>query len=179
MSEYDVGNEDATTDVPNSTKAYKLFSEGKSPLEVSIALNLRAPEVKTLYTEFWELRRMHSLTKMYKEIGDKGVSSLLQLHELCKAQQISNEQVIEYLTIYSNNLPMVKRQYDEVDVGLQGLMSQKHRTEKELQDLHVTIGFSFRYVEVHSDGPRDCREGKKRSCNSKVKITEFHLRVQT
>jgi hypothetical protein len=38
---------------------------------------------------------------------------------------------------------MVKRQYDEVDVGLQGLMSQKHGTEKELQDLHVTIGFSF------------------------------------
>jgi hypothetical protein len=29
-------------DLPNSTKAYKLFSEGKSPLQVSIDLNLRA-----------------------------------------------------------------------------------------------------------------------------------------
>ena len=44
-------------DLSNSTKAYKLFSEGKSPLQVSIDLNLRAPEVKALYREFWELRR--------------------------------------------------------------------------------------------------------------------------
>lgn len=44
-------------DLPNSTKAYKLFSEGKSPLQVSIDLNLRAPEVKTLGREFWEMRR--------------------------------------------------------------------------------------------------------------------------
>jgi hypothetical protein len=46
-------------DLPNSTKAYKLFSEGKSPLQVSIDLNLRAPEVKTLGREFWEMRRQY------------------------------------------------------------------------------------------------------------------------
>jgi hypothetical protein len=44
---------------PNSTKAYKLFSEGKSPLQVSIDLNLRAPEVKTLGREFWEMHRQY------------------------------------------------------------------------------------------------------------------------
>ena len=31
-------------DIPISSKAYKLFSDGKSPLQVSIALNLRAPD---------------------------------------------------------------------------------------------------------------------------------------
>lgn len=64
LSEYtDIhyGIEDATAILPNSARAYKLFSEGRSPLQVSIALNLRAPEVKTLYREFWELRKMHSL----------------------------------------------------------------------------------------------------------------------
>jgi hypothetical protein len=44
-------------DLPNSTKAYKLFSEGKNPLQVSIDLNLRASEAKTLGREFWEMRR--------------------------------------------------------------------------------------------------------------------------
>jgi hypothetical protein len=97
--------------LPDSTKAYKLFAEGKSPLEVSIALNLRAPEVKTLYREFWELRRMHSLVKLYNEIGNNGVSSLLQLHKSCTAQQISNDQVISYLMTFANYLPAVQIQY--------------------------------------------------------------------
>jgi hypothetical protein len=32
-----------------SSKAYKLFSEGKRPVEVTIALNLREPEATKLY----------------------------------------------------------------------------------------------------------------------------------
>jgi DNA-binding CsgD family transcriptional regulator len=35
-------------DQEQSSKAYKLFSEGKQPVEVAIALNLREPEVTTL-----------------------------------------------------------------------------------------------------------------------------------
>lgn len=38
--------------LPNSTKAYKLFAEEKSPSQVSIELNLRAPEVKTILVSF-------------------------------------------------------------------------------------------------------------------------------
>jgi len=129
LSEYaDIGHgyEDAAAILPNSTKAYKLFSEGKSPLQVSIDLNLRASEVKTLYREHWELLKMHSLARLYDEIGDQGVSDLLQLHKSCKAQQVSNDQIIQYLAIYGNDLPMIKRQYDVVDSRLQGLISQKY-----------------------------------------------------
>ncbi|MGA7368625.1 MAG: hypothetical protein WBX01_05800, partial [Nitrososphaeraceae archaeon] len=143
-SDIDYSVEDtAATVVPNSTKAYEMFSEGKSPLQVSISLNLRASEVQLLYKEYWELRRMHILAKTYDEVGDNGISSLLQLHRSCKVQHIGNEQVIEYLGIYGNDLALVKHQYDEVDVGLQGLLSQKYRTEKELQDLNASIGYSF------------------------------------
>jgi DNA-binding CsgD family transcriptional regulator len=35
-------------DQEQSSKAYKLFSEGKTPVEVAIALNLREPEATTL-----------------------------------------------------------------------------------------------------------------------------------
>lgn len=131
-----------TAYLPISSRAYKLFSEGKTPLQVSIALNLRAPEVKVLYQEYWELRRMYSLVRTYDEVGDKGISNLLRLHQSCKVQQISNEEVMEYLTIYGNDLPMVKREYDNVDTRLRILLSQKARTENDLQGLHTTIGFS-------------------------------------
>jgi DNA-binding CsgD family transcriptional regulator len=32
-----------------SSKAYKLFSEGKTPIEVAVALNVREPEVSKFY----------------------------------------------------------------------------------------------------------------------------------
>lgn len=43
---FGLGNQNKEEDIylPNSTKAYKLFAEGKNPLQVSISLNLRAPE---------------------------------------------------------------------------------------------------------------------------------------
>ncbi|MFL6411297.1 MAG: hypothetical protein ACJ71K_08655, partial [Nitrososphaeraceae archaeon] len=38
-----------------SSKAYKLFSEDKHPVEVAIDLNLREPEATKLYREYWKL----------------------------------------------------------------------------------------------------------------------------
>ena len=135
-------------DVPNSTKAYRLFAEGKSPLQVSIALNLRASEVKTLYREFWELRRMHSLAKLYNEIGDKGVSNLLQLHRSCEVQQISNDQVINYLTTFGNYLPAVQIQYQRLQNETYELLSKRHQLKTELHDLNTTIGMSFNMLKL-------------------------------
>jgi hypothetical protein len=145
-----------------SSKAYKLFSEGKTPLQVSITLNLRAPEVQILYKEYWELRRMHSLVRTYDELGDRGISNLLLLHQSCKVQQISTEQVMEYLTIYYNDLSMVKREYDAVDTRLRIMLSQIAQTEKELQDLHTAIGFSSDMLKAIQT---DCEIAKKERNN--------------
>ena len=38
-----------------STQAYKLFSEGKTPLEVAIALNLSESEATKFCREYWKL----------------------------------------------------------------------------------------------------------------------------
>jgi hypothetical protein len=37
------------------TQAYKLFSEGKSPLEVAVELNLRESEATKFCKEYWNL----------------------------------------------------------------------------------------------------------------------------
>jgi DNA-binding CsgD family transcriptional regulator len=44
-----------------SAQAYQLFSEGKTPVEVAIILNLREPEVTKLYKEYWKLRGREAL----------------------------------------------------------------------------------------------------------------------
>ena len=51
-----------------STQAYKLFSEGKSPVQVSIALNLRQTQVTEFYIEHWKLKGLYMLNQIYEEI---------------------------------------------------------------------------------------------------------------
>jgi hypothetical protein len=56
--------------IPN-VKAYKLFDEGKSPLEVSAELNITGPQVQQYYVEYWDLRKMYRLVAIYPEIQDR------------------------------------------------------------------------------------------------------------
>ena len=56
-----------------SSKAYKLFSEGKTPIQVSITLNLGQPEVTKLYKEYLKLDQLDKLYSVYTELGDEGI----------------------------------------------------------------------------------------------------------
>jgi transposase len=54
-----------------STQSYKLFSEGKTPIEVAVALNVRESEVTRFYKEYLKLDQMHDLNVVYAELkGD-------------------------------------------------------------------------------------------------------------
>lgn len=39
----------------NSSQAYQLFSEGKTPIQVAIKLDLKEPEVHEFYKQYWKL----------------------------------------------------------------------------------------------------------------------------
>jgi hypothetical protein len=78
--------------IPN-VKAYKLFDEGKSPLEVTAELNLPGPQVQQFYVEYLNMRRMHKVVIIYQEIQDS-MGYFLKLFRLGKEQGITPEQII-------------------------------------------------------------------------------------
>ena len=47
--------------VNKTTEAYRLFSEGKKPVQVAIELGLREKQVDKLYREFWKLKNSNEL----------------------------------------------------------------------------------------------------------------------
>ena len=61
-----------------SAQAYKLFSEGKTPLEGAIALNLTESEATKFYREYWKLKQLHNLNMVYEELKDD-IESFLRL----------------------------------------------------------------------------------------------------
>jgi hypothetical protein len=89
------------------TQAYKLFSEGKTPLEVSIALNLRESEATKFCREYWKLKQLHNLNMVYEEIKDD-ITSFLKLYKLAKRKGLGVKQVVNALAISNNDLPAIE-----------------------------------------------------------------------
>jgi DNA-binding CsgD family transcriptional regulator len=91
-----------------SSKAYKLFSEGKTLVQVAIILNLREPEVTKLCKEYCKLNRRDILNLIDKETNGK-LSSFLKLYkQLIKEKGMSVDQVVNAVEIAIHKLPYME-----------------------------------------------------------------------
>jgi hypothetical protein len=94
--------------ISSFSQAYRLFSEGKTPLEVAIELNLKEPKATKYYREYWKLRQLHNLNLIYEDIGDD-VIHITKLLRRMKAAGIGMEQVINLIKIADNDLIVLKQ----------------------------------------------------------------------
>ena len=121
----DDGNNSNNNNKPSNekaTQAYKLFSEGKKPVDVAIQLNLSEKEATRFYTEYWRLKRLYNLYHIYQESkGD--LSYILKLCRLAKRQGITADNIewfVNMVDIGTYKIPDLQKQYaklqDEVQV---------------------------------------------------------------
>ncbi|MDQ6863167.1 MAG: hypothetical protein M3044_05030 [Thermoproteota archaeon] len=137
-----------------AARAYKLFSEGKSPREVAIALDLREPEVTQLYKESWNLTQLYDLNQMYLE--NKGnIAPLVKLYKLTKAAGLSPEHVVTLLRIANNDLPLMDYKYENLKTDVKTLEEYKRNSEGRLRDLNNQITEASNYVEYYK---ASCRQ---------------------
>src|SRR5918996_1129117 len=81
--------------IPN-VKAYKLFDEGKNPLEVVAELNLSGPQVQQFYVEYLDLRKMHKVVTIYQE-NKYRIGYFLKLFRLGKEKDVTPEQIMKLI----------------------------------------------------------------------------------
>jgi len=121
-----------------STQAYKLFSEGKSPLEVSIALNLGESEATKFCREYWKLKQLHDLNMVYEQTKDD-IISFLKLYRLSKAKGMDVQQVVDILAIANNDLPAIEEKVKTLRNDVDMLQFQKRIDERSLYQLNNQI----------------------------------------
>ena len=137
MEEKETSKEQAEK-VSHSTQAYKLFSEGKSPVQVAIALNIREPEVARFYVEYWRLRQLYSLNKIYEEIKDD-IGPFVNLYTLAKVARMEVQHVIRLLEIANNDLPLVEHKYERRRRDLDELEAEKRNSTRVFQEINNQI----------------------------------------
>src|ERR671911_146940 len=88
-----------------SSKAYKLFYEGKTNVEVAIKLDLPQDQVTQFRLEYWRLQDQDKLESLYMVIKGKA-SRLWKLYkELVINRGMSIEAVAKVVDIALNRLP--------------------------------------------------------------------------
>jgi hypothetical protein len=159
-----------------AAEAYKHFSEGKTPLEVSIELNLRESQATKFYRECWKLQHLHNLNTVYEEIKED-IALFLKLYKLAKAKRIGVKQIVDVLAIAKDDLPAIEERYKRLGNDVSMLQSQKHTCKRNLYLLNNQIATTSRL----SNSLRISCERKRRElenlCNEKAKleatVTEF------
>ena len=124
-----------------STQAYKLFSEGKTPVEVAIQLNLSEKEATRFYTEYWRLKRLYNLYHIYQESkGD--LSYILKLCRIAKRQGIRVDNIewfVNMVDIGTYNIPDLQKQYAKIKGELEFIDHRKVVSKAELDNMNNQI----------------------------------------
>jgi AraC-like DNA-binding protein len=98
-------------DQQQSAEAYRLFSEGKTRVQVAIELNLPASKVSKLYIDYLKLRGLDKLNTIYKETNGKIWPFWKLYKELIKKRHMSIEKVANVVEIAIDKLPYMESLY--------------------------------------------------------------------
>jgi DNA repair exonuclease SbcCD ATPase subunit len=121
-----------------SSKAYRLFSKGKTPIQVTITLNLIEEETTKFYQEYWNLIQMHELRIVYEEIGPD-IVHFLELYRLSKDAHMNPRQIINLLQIANNDLQSLEQRYQKLQQNVNHLEFKNIGASIDLVDLESQI----------------------------------------
>ena len=103
---------DETTSI--SSRAFELYVQQKTPVEVAIALNLEAKEAIRYHQDYIMLLGLTEFTKIYIQI--KGNPwPYVNLVQLTQNARMGDGDVVELLKIANGYLPRIRLEYDRVN----------------------------------------------------------------
>jgi transcriptional regulator len=127
-----------------STQAYRLFSEGKTPIEAAIELDLSESEISKFYEEYLNLDQMHDLKMVHDEIGSN-IVHFLQLYRLSKKERMNPQHIVSLLKIASNDLSELERRYHRLKRDTVLLDLEKQKSEQIGSQVRILAKMSEDY----------------------------------
>jgi hypothetical protein len=121
------------------SQAFKLFSEGRSPVEVAILLDLAADRVRAIYREYWELTGRFELAQIYDE-ARYDLRGLLRSHKIIRRLEMEEHDIKKVFELAKYNqleLLQWKVQYLTEEVNM--LEFQKAKATNDILKLNSAI----------------------------------------
>ena len=160
-----------------STQAYKLFSKGKTPVEVAIQLGLSEKQATRYCREYWELKGLHELTLLYEERKDH-LPSFLRLHNIMQRQEIDDEKHIANVLKYSKEIPNLKKYWENLQSNNHNLKRQNQELERDLQARKKQMLDLTEVENMHRRNVDTLQDDIDRLLNERRQLQQFVLRFR-
>lgn len=132
------GPQQRLTGLSKDSQALDLFSQGRRPVEVIVALDLGVPEVEKLYKDYLRLSGLGKLALLYEEFKHSLPSFLKLYNNLTSERKLSNND-IENIIKYSIDIPLLKIKYQNLISEVHALEKKKMAHLTELRTLQETL----------------------------------------
>ncbi len=120
---------DEPNSYPVNARAYRLFSQKLTPIEVSIRLALSESDATKYYIEYLRLQDLSDLPEIFRSLGNgREINYFLKLSKLARVEGLTPKDVIRLLNISDYPLSSIEKRRDEVKGML--LMVEKELEEK-------------------------------------------------
>lgn len=119
--------------------AYRLFFNGKNPVQVAIALNLTEPEIIKYQREYWILVGLSECNLLYDDIKDN-VPAIVKLYELMAAQGVGVVELFEAALLAC--CLMMKYGYESLEKELEKI-NQIEATKRHLKSIQTQGSYNF------------------------------------
>jgi hypothetical protein len=96
-----------------SSRAFELYIQQKTPVEVAIALNLEADKAIQYYHDYFKLLGITEFTRVYLQVKDNP-NQFVNLFKLTQNSGMGNAEVAQLLKIASGYLPRVRLEYNRI-----------------------------------------------------------------
>jgi RNA polymerase-interacting CarD/CdnL/TRCF family regulator len=106
-----------------TSKAYKLFTKGKSLLYVATTLGIEAPEARKIYMDYLDLKGCHHLVEVLQQFDRKTIRNFSNSYKT-KDNKIDEQKIIEAIKI-TTSLPQIKEEYFNIFPQLKNLRDQR------------------------------------------------------
>ena len=156
--------------IPN-VKAYKLFNEGKNPLEVAAELNLPGPQVRQFYIEYLSMMRMHKLVTIYQEIQDS-MSYFLKLFRLGKEKGVTPEQIMKLVQM-ADSIHKLQDKLQQLQSEISNISKSKTVAKDQLKGLHDEIEAAQEKLNLVNKTFEVKYEELKEACSQAQKLQNY------
>jgi hypothetical protein len=131
-----------------SSRAFELYVQRKTPVEVAIALNLEAEKAINYYHQYFMLLGITDFTRVYLQIKDNPWP-FVNLVKLIQNSRMKDGEVVELLKIANNFLPRVRLEYDRLKEEKSSLEAELNSWKAELSNtVRIYQGFCDRNLEL-------------------------------
>jgi len=129
-------------------RALKLFSKGKTPVEVAIKLDISSQEAETFFIRHWGLKQQYELELIYKEMKNQ-LPSFLGLYRVIKGARVTEKEAVNVIKC-ANEIPQFRNSNQNLKNENTGLERQKGRLLTDLyllQDKTEELGEYVQYYQ--------------------------------